>query len=72
MCYWNSKTLNNNNNNNNNNNKKSSGVLPDLMAPMAASSIAPMASLLIQHVASSLLKGIFGKRVSEVQEGGIL
>ena len=67
MCYWNSKTLNNNNNNN----KKSSGVLPDLMAPMAASSIAPMASLLI-HVASSLLKGIFGKRVSEVQEGGIL
>ena len=42
------------------------------MAPMAASSIAPMASLLILHVASSLLKGIFGKRVSEVQEGGIL
>ena len=42
------------------------------MTSVAASLIATITSLLIQPVASSLVKGIFGKQVSERREGRIL
>ena len=52
--------------------KKQEGkALPAFMAPMPASLIVPMASILRQPGASSLVKVIFGKGVSET-EGGFL
>ena len=41
------------------------------MTPMAARLIEPIVFLMIQPVTCLLVKGIFGKRVSEVQKGGI-
>ena len=41
------------------------------MTAMAARLIEPIVVLMIQPVTSLLVKGIFGKRVSEVQKSGI-
>ena len=49
--------------------KQEGGALPVLMAPMAASLIAPMAFSLKQLAASSFVKCTFGKGVSEKEEG---
>ena len=52
--------------------KKQGEALPAFMAPIDTSLIAHMASSLIQLVASSLVKGTFGKGINEKQEGGFL